>query len=228
MGVLPIVLSSRTISPNLCDMYNKVCARGENCRNSHQLIGARDLARMMRANSSANAAANNSEPAQVVRTQPKAKNKNNTYTEPAFHPDHPWVKEGRAKPSQVAISEMRPRSDSSASNASSASSASGNGQGQTAGAPTVQVSAPQISAASEIAARQTVRESLAQISSSYAQIQSVQEGTWFSRMDDALAQVRQAFPESQGSPASASPRPRAQSQGACRDAPFEDPKTPNN
>ena len=154
---------------------------------------------------------------QVIRSQPKPKSKNDNFTEPAFHPSHPWVKSGKVK----ASTEIRPRSASI--------SGAGNGQGQTSGASTVQASVPQTSAVSEIAARQTVRESLSQISSQYAQLQSVQEGTWFDSMDNALDLVRQAFPESLESPVSRqTPKPRTVSQGASSQGPFEDPRTQGN
>ena len=201
-------------------LYNKVCGRGENCLNSHQLIGARDLARMKRGEATVNDVIGGqaSKPSvsgnQVVRSQPKSKP---TFTEPAFHPDHPWVKSGKVK----ASTEVRPRAASV--------SGAGNGSGQTMGASTVQASVPPTSAASEIAARQTVRESLSQISSQYAQIQSVQQGTWFDSMDNALDLVRQAFPESLASPTSRqTPKPRTVSQGASSQGPFEDPRTQGN
>ena len=212
-------------------LYDKVCSRGENCRNAHQLIGARDLARMNRERASSASADSRPPPGvthNVVKTQPKPKAKNKTFNEPAFHPDHPWVKSGKVLATTEVSTEARPRSAST--------SVSGNGRGQTSGASTVQASAPQVqasapqtSAASEIAARQTVRESLSQISSQYAQVQSVQEGTWFASMDNALALVRQAFPGSMESPTSRqSPKPRTVSQGASSQGPFEDPRTPGN
>ena len=207
-------------------LYNKMCVRGENCRNSHQLIGARDLARMARGEANVTEViagqtrpgqGQGQAPAAPIRSQPKPKS--NTFTEPVFHPDHPWVKSGKVK--ATANAEPRPRAASV--------SGSGNGNGQTSGASTVQASVPQTSAVSEIAARQTVRESLSQISSQYAQLQSVQEGTWFDSMDNALDLVRQAFPESLESPVSRqTPKPRTVSQGASSQGPFEDPRTQGN
>ena len=164
------------------------CPRGYECRNAHQLIGAKDVAM----------AQSNDGKVQNKVTQIRPRQTERTVPTPAFHPDHPWAK---LPPAQI-----QAQLQTSAQASAQAPQASGNEQGQHAGAPAVLPQAPRRTfkqaASGEAAARVTVKESLTEISSNKAQLEALNGTTWRRDLDKALAVMRRAFPGSLGSPTS--------------------------
>ena len=209
-----------------------MCARGEDCRNAHQLIGANTMAAMAKEQvarprtGSLGTAPSQPAPASTITGFKPIPN-------PVFHPDHHLAKQlpqFTQKIQQTHQTQQR--------------KAPGNGQGQRPGAAAVQVPQPQQTqpraqpqvnqgasshgpfqpvqaqqprtyseAVSDRAARQTVKDSMQQQASTGAQISALEEDPWLAQMEDAFGMRMSALLDTNSQSGSAPQNNQPASQG---------------
>ena len=218
------------------DFFNlRMCARGESCRNAHELIGADVMAAMnQEAVARPRTGSLGTAPSQAAAAAaaPRTRVGFRPIPNPVFHPDHPLAKQlGQANQVQM----------------------SGNARGQRTGVATVQTPQPQVpsspgpqvsqgastqgpflqpqpqipaqaavtqqprtyrEAALDRAARQTVRDSMQQQASTGAQINALEEDPWMAQMEEAFGMRMSALlgPRSQSQDENPSPTPEEPGQ----------------
>ena len=223
----------------LChDFFNlKMCARGEDCRNAHQLIGANTMAAMAKEQLARPRTGSLGTAPSQQPVVPSAKGFK-PIPNPVFHPDHHLAKQLPQFTQRVQQNQQIHQRK-----------ASGNGQGQRSGAATVQtpqpqqiqpqqnqhLAQPQVSqgasaqgpfqqaqvqqprtyseAVSDRAARQTVRDSMQQQASTGAQISALEEDPWFAQMEDAYGMRMSALLDTNSQSENAPQNNQSASQG---------------
>ena len=227
--------------------YNKLCPRGEDCRNAHTLMGANQMRRNVPSNPG---------PKKIPVL--------------SYHPDHPqysWAQSlpgnqpagnanGQASgaqpvlPSVPLCAQMQAQAQVHQVQAQVHQAPAQVHQAPAPGpAPLAQAVVPQVpvmqapqapvqralvgsprprsfsEATSGIAARMTVRDSLEQRSSNSAHLQALKYKPWREKMNKALGAVTSTFPGSLSSQ-SGKNKPRSQSEGAPPPPPSQPPSQP--
>ena len=187
--------------------YLKCCPRGNGCRNAHELVGANNMAQGGARPKVVTEQPRPLPPVPGAGSRSRARGGVQPPPTPAFNPDHPWVRAQNQSQDQGQNQGQNMRQ------------ASGNAQGQrAAGAAPVQNSQPQTPARSSaasasgpfttqaevhqqprtysqvasgnLAARQTVRDSVVQQASTEAQLTALSETSWLEAMGRAFGNTQ--------------------------------------
>ena len=175
------------VCPNYA--YAMCCPRGQECKNAHELVGAKDMAKITQGNPAIRP--------NVTQVQPRGK-----IPLPSFHPDHPWAsimqQNGNTRPAQASGNGSGQRAGAPA-----VQRMMPQGQAQMP-APTAQAqirpSSFKEAVSGTAAARQIVGQSLSQIATEQSRLQAVQDPIWRDRIDSVFQEMVRSSQTSTNSP----------------------------
>ena len=206
--------------------YFKLCPRGDQCKNAHELVGANIVARARDGTQP-----RVPQPSQPSAPNPRARSAGRQLPAPAVNPDHPWFRQNNSAAQAGNVNGQRPGAaavlPSVPQPLQPLQSAGQPPRPQLSGASAQGPFAPRPrsfseAASGDAAARQTVRESMDHQASAGAQIKAMRTQAWKDTLDNAFGVSATVFPELR-SPSGQRPgsdsRPRTHSLGSAPPAP---------